>query len=475
MLLQGVSGITDLITTPGLINLDFADVKSVMANAGSALMGIGSARGEDRVGGRGRDGGLQPAARGQSSTAPTACCSRSPAAPTSACSRSTRRPRWCPQAAHPEANIIFGATIDDALGDEVRVTVIAAGFDGGHAQAARRGHGAAPRRRSRSRPRSETRAAAQALAAEAGRHRQPAGPTPAARASAEPSAGRRPAAGPPSPAPRAARADAVRRRRPRRPGLPEVGPPACTPTASHSAPSTWPSPTGTAGSVRALRLAQPRLGRRRRPEALAPRTTAACSSRLRARRRARRPAPGARRRRASSVEDRRRPAALPRVPTRWSPTSPASALMVRAADCVPVLLADADGRRGRRRPLPGAPAWSPASCPATVDRDARARRRRDIDRLGRAARVRRAATRCPRRCSDEVAARRAGRARRPRRGARRRSTSARASAPSSSATASTCVDVSRLHPRVARPLLLPPRRRRAPAGWPALIRMRTTA
>ena len=65
------------------------------------------------------------------STAPTACCSRSPAAPTSACSRSTRRPRWSPQAAHAEANIIFGATIDDALGDEVRVTVIAAGFDGG--------------------------------------------------------------------------------------------------------------------------------------------------------------------------------------------------------------------------------------------------------------------------------------------------------------------------------------------------------
>ena len=65
VLLQGVSGITDLITTPGLINLDFADVKSVMANAGSALMGIGSARGEDRsVVGR-RAGGLQPAARGQ--------------------------------------------------------------------------------------------------------------------------------------------------------------------------------------------------------------------------------------------------------------------------------------------------------------------------------------------------------------------------------------------------------------------------
>ena len=65
VLLQGVSGITDLITTPGLINLDFADVKSVMANAGSALMGIGSARGEDRSVAAAEHGRLQPAARGQ--------------------------------------------------------------------------------------------------------------------------------------------------------------------------------------------------------------------------------------------------------------------------------------------------------------------------------------------------------------------------------------------------------------------------
>ena len=92
VLLQGVSGITDLITTPGLINLDFADVKAVMSNAGSALMGIGSARGEDRARGGGRDGGLSARCWRRASTARTACCCRSPAARTSGCSRSTRRP-----------------------------------------------------------------------------------------------------------------------------------------------------------------------------------------------------------------------------------------------------------------------------------------------------------------------------------------------------------------------------------------------
>src|SRR5215210_7157446 len=104
VLLSGVQGITDLITTPGLINLDFADVKSVMQGAGSALMGIGSARGEDLSIQGGSDLGLFEI---------------------------NEAARLVQEAAHPEANIIFGAVIDDALGDEVRVTVIAAGFDGG--------------------------------------------------------------------------------------------------------------------------------------------------------------------------------------------------------------------------------------------------------------------------------------------------------------------------------------------------------
>src|SRR6187397_2155737 len=94
VLLQGVSGITDLITTPGLINLDFADVKSVMAIAGGSDLGLFE---------------INEAAA------------------------------LVADAVHPEANIIFGATIDDALGDEVRVTVIAAGFDGGMPKRAHEG------------------------------------------------------------------------------------------------------------------------------------------------------------------------------------------------------------------------------------------------------------------------------------------------------------------------------------------------
>ena len=93
VLLQGVQGITDLITTPGLINTDFADVKMIMSNAGSALMGIGYGSGEGRalVGRRATPSPARCSRR--RSRAPAASCSPSPAAATSACSRSTRRPR----------------------------------------------------------------------------------------------------------------------------------------------------------------------------------------------------------------------------------------------------------------------------------------------------------------------------------------------------------------------------------------------
>jgi cell division protein FtsZ len=130
VLLQGVSGITDLITTPGLINLDFADVKSVMANAGSALMGIGSARGDDRA--------VSAAEMAVSSPLLEASIDGAHGVLLSIAGGSdlglfeiNEAAALVAQAAHAEANIIFGATIDDALGDEVRVTVIAAGFDGG--------------------------------------------------------------------------------------------------------------------------------------------------------------------------------------------------------------------------------------------------------------------------------------------------------------------------------------------------------
>ncbi len=130
VLLSGVQGITDLITTPGLINLDFADVKSVMQGAGSALMGIGSARGEDRA--------VQAAELAISSPLLEASIDGAHGVLLSISGGSdlglfeiNEAARLVQEAAHPEANIIFGAVIDDALGDEVRVTVIAAGFDGG--------------------------------------------------------------------------------------------------------------------------------------------------------------------------------------------------------------------------------------------------------------------------------------------------------------------------------------------------------
>jgi cell division protein FtsZ len=130
VLLQGVSGITDLITTPGLINLDFADVKSVMSNAGSALMGIGSARGENRS--------VAAAEMAISSPLLEASIDGAHGVLLSIAGGSdlglfeiNEAAQLVSQAAHAESNIIFGAVIDDGLGDEVRVTVIAAGFDGG--------------------------------------------------------------------------------------------------------------------------------------------------------------------------------------------------------------------------------------------------------------------------------------------------------------------------------------------------------
>src|SRR6187455_912715 len=130
VLLQGVSGITDLITTPGLINLDFADVKSVMANAGSALMGIGSARGENRA--------VEAAELAVSSPLLEASIEGAHGVLLSIAGGSdlglfevSAAANLIQGAAHEDANIIFGTVIDDALGDEVRVTVIAAGFEGG--------------------------------------------------------------------------------------------------------------------------------------------------------------------------------------------------------------------------------------------------------------------------------------------------------------------------------------------------------
>jgi cell division protein FtsZ len=130
VLLSGVQGITNLITTPGLINLDFADVKSVMSGAGSALMGIGSSRGEGRA--------VQAAGKAINSPLLEASMDGAQGVLLSIAGGSdlglfeiNEAASLVQEAAHPEANIIFGTVIDDSLGDEVRVTVIAAGFDSG--------------------------------------------------------------------------------------------------------------------------------------------------------------------------------------------------------------------------------------------------------------------------------------------------------------------------------------------------------
>lgn len=127
VLLAGVQGITDLIMTPGLINLDFADVKSVMQDAGTALMGIGSARGADRA--------IKAAELAVASPLLELSIEGAQGVLLSVQGGSTLglyeihdAARLVAEAVHPDANILFGAVIDDSLGDEVRVTVIAAGF-----------------------------------------------------------------------------------------------------------------------------------------------------------------------------------------------------------------------------------------------------------------------------------------------------------------------------------------------------------
>ena len=133
VLMQGVSGITDLITTPGLINLDFADVKSIMSQAGSALMGIGSARGEDRARAAAEMAISSPLLEASIDGAHGVLLSIAGGSDLGLFEVSAAA-QLIEEAAHDEANIIFGTVIDDALGDEVRVTVIAAGFDGGQPQ-----------------------------------------------------------------------------------------------------------------------------------------------------------------------------------------------------------------------------------------------------------------------------------------------------------------------------------------------------
>src|SRR3954471_3497651 len=128
VLLQGVQGITDLITTPGLINTDFADVKMIMTNAGSALMGIGNASGEGRAVNAARGAISSPLLESSIEGARGILLNISGGSDLGLF-EVNEAAEIIHGVAHPDANIIFGAVIDDEMGDEVRVTVIAAGFD----------------------------------------------------------------------------------------------------------------------------------------------------------------------------------------------------------------------------------------------------------------------------------------------------------------------------------------------------------
>jgi cell division protein FtsZ len=128
VLMQGVSGISDLITTPGLINVDFADVRAVMQDTGSALMGIGSARGDDRARAAAQLAISSPLLESSIEGAQGVLLSIAGGSDLGLFEVSAAA-QLIEEAAHDEANIIWGTVIDDALGDEVRVTVIAAGFD----------------------------------------------------------------------------------------------------------------------------------------------------------------------------------------------------------------------------------------------------------------------------------------------------------------------------------------------------------
>jgi cell division protein FtsZ len=128
VLLQGVQGITDLITTPGLINTDFADVKMIMSNAGTAIMGIGGASGEGRAVAAARAAITSPLLEASIDGARGILLNIAGGSDLGLF-EVNEAAEIIHAAAHPDANIIFGSVIDDSMGDEVRVTVIAAGFD----------------------------------------------------------------------------------------------------------------------------------------------------------------------------------------------------------------------------------------------------------------------------------------------------------------------------------------------------------
>jgi cell division protein FtsZ len=128
VLRQGVQGITDLITIPGLINLDFADVRTIMHNAGTALMGIGTGSGETRAVDAAKAAIASPLLE-EAVEGATGILLNMTGGHDLGLFEVNEAAEIVAAAADKESNIIFGAVIDDSMGDDVRVTVIATGFD----------------------------------------------------------------------------------------------------------------------------------------------------------------------------------------------------------------------------------------------------------------------------------------------------------------------------------------------------------
>jgi len=147
VLLQGVQGITDLITTPGLINTDFADVRAVLSDAGSALMGVGTSSGEDRAASAARKAIASPLLESSIEGARGLLLTIS-GSKEMGLLEVTQAAEVIGGVSHEDANIIFGTVIDESLGESMRVTVIAAGFDRWEESSSQRAEGAASARHS---------------------------------------------------------------------------------------------------------------------------------------------------------------------------------------------------------------------------------------------------------------------------------------------------------------------------------------
>ena len=166
VLRQGVQGITDLITVPGLINLDFADVRTIMQDAGASLMGIGTASGENRAAEAAKAAISSPLLETTVAGA-TGVLLNITGGPDLGLFEIDEAAGIIRQAAHDDCNVIFGAVIDETAGDTLRVTVIATGFEGGDQAASdaaeprygRREPGAAPVAPRRAQPAESTRPA----------------------------------------------------------------------------------------------------------------------------------------------------------------------------------------------------------------------------------------------------------------------------------------------------------------------------